>query len=945
VIAQAAGPDATALLAAANRWLAAAAHPVANHLWQSTVFAAIAAALALALRKNQARARYWIWMSASVKMLLPFALLASAASHWVKPRAIAAPARGAVYTTVEEFDEPFTPAQLTPITHAPVEQPRIHLHDLLASAIALVWFAGFATVVMLWAVRWRRVARAMRDATPLLAGREVALLRRMERAAGVRSPITLLVSSAAMEPGVFGVVWPVLAWPAAISARLDDAQLEAVLAHEVCHVRRRDNLTAALHMLVEAMFWFHPVLWAIGARLVEERERACDEQVLAVCGRPAAYAESILKVCEYCVQTPLECVSGVTGADLKQRVIEIMSARAACKLTMAKKLLIGAVGGCVLAVPFVLGQAQAARRLAAMMVAPPSSLHPFAAIQSTRDQTVPAQAASDVSEAPAQDQSAGKPIRFDIVSIRRSRPGSESGPAAGGMRLTGDGLQISNMPLSRMLSSAYQYQLQFVSGRILGLPDWAKSEAFDVQAKVANSDIAEWSKLNQSTRRPDKERRNLFLLLLLTEQFKLKTHTETGDEPMYALVVAKGGPKLKPSTSDERSTIQMKSPGNNSYTGTPLETIVQMCAQMTGRKVVDKTGLAGKYDFALNWTQYEGPAAAAPGSEPDASEPPVFTVVQDQLGLKLESQKGPVEYIVVDHAEKPESMDGAEVVDPAAKMVPVALAQGKRAGNGATEAEGSHISPVAPMAADAHPAFAVATIKPHDPDSHHQGFNVAGDRFIIRNEGVVSLMMFAYAMDKHQIVDMPDWVDGAAYDIEGTVDTAGEPNLRQQQEMIRKLLADRFQLRLHRDKRELSVYAIRIAKGGPKLIPAANPAAEPDQDAKSHGTEVTVTITSASVADFILGMQFFLDRPLVDQTGLTGRYDFSLRYTYDETHATDPDAPPGKFTAIQEQLGLKLDTVKGPDRCAGDRPYRTAVGELTYEVDRTNVVWQIRDAK
>jgi bla regulator protein BlaR1 len=92
VIAQAAGPDATALLAAANRWLAAAAHPVANHLWQSTVFAAIAAALALALRKNQARARYWIWMSASVKMLLPFALLASAASHWVKPRAIAAPA-------------------------------------------------------------------------------------------------------------------------------------------------------------------------------------------------------------------------------------------------------------------------------------------------------------------------------------------------------------------------------------------------------------------------------------------------------------------------------------------------------------------------------------------------------------------------------------------------------------------------------------------------------------------------------------------------------------------------------------------------------------------------------------------------------------------------------------------------------------------------------------
>jgi uncharacterized protein (TIGR03435 family) len=231
----------------------------------------------------------------------------------------------------------------------------------------------------------------------------------------------------------------------------------------------------------------------------------------------------------------------------------------------------------------------------------------------------------------------------------------------------------------------------------------------------------------------------------------------------------------------------------------------------------------------------------------------------------------------------------------------------------ATAAFAQAPAPPARMAADAHPSFAVATIKPHDPNSNRQGFNAVGDRYTIRNQTIVSLMMFAYSIDKHQVVDAPAWTGADRFDIEGITDTPGEPNQRQQQEeMLQKLLADRFGLRFHHEKRELPVYAIQIAKGGPKLKPPANPDAEPDQEASGQGTEVTVTITSGSIADFILGMQFFFDRPLVDQTGLTGRYDFKLRYTYDETHATDPNAPPVKFTAIQEQLGLKLDAVKAP---------------------------------
>jgi uncharacterized protein (TIGR03435 family) len=221
-------------------------------------------------------------------------------------------------------------------------------------------------------------------------------------------------------------------------------------------------------------------------------------------------------------------------------------------------------------------------------------------------------------------------------------------------------------------------------------------------------------------------------------------------------------------------------------------------------------------------------------------------------------------------------------------------------------------TPVVPMAPDAHPSFAVATIKLHDPSSQRQGFNNSGDRVTIRNENLVSLIMFAYAIDKRQIADEPGWAHDVAYDIQGPVDTPGEPSLHQQQEMLQKLLADRFRLHFRREKRELPVYAIRIIKGGPKLKPAANPDAQPDQEGNGHGTEQTVTYTSASMADFAFGEQFFFDRPIIDQTGLTGRYDFSLRYTYDEAHTTDPNAPPGLFTAVQQQLGLKFEPTRAP---------------------------------
>src|SRR5204863_9231542 len=130
---------------------------------------------------------------------------------------------------------------------------------------------------------------------------------------------------------------------------------EAVLANELWHVRRRDNLAAAIHMVVEAIFWFYPLVWWLGARLVEERERACDEEVLELGSERQVYAESILKVCEFCVESPLTCVSGITGADLKKRMVYIMTERIVCKLDFIRKLVLSAAGLLAVAAPIIFG--------------------------------------------------------------------------------------------------------------------------------------------------------------------------------------------------------------------------------------------------------------------------------------------------------------------------------------------------------------------------------------------------------------------------------------------------------------------------------------------------------------------------------------------------------------------------------------------------------------
>jgi uncharacterized protein (TIGR03435 family) len=229
---------------------------------------------------------------------------------------------------------------------------------------------------------------------------------------------------------------------------------------------------------------------------------------------------------------------------------------------------------------------------------------------------------------------------------------------------------------------------------------------------------------------------------------------------------------------------------------------------------------------------------------------------------------------------------------------------------------------IPPMAADASPEFEVATIKPSNPDTQGRGFRVRGREFSTINTTLSSLLTFAYGLHPKQIVGAPAWVDTDKFDITAQPDQPGRPNDKQWKAMLQKLLTERFQLTFHHDKKELSVYALEVAKSGSKLVKSqGDPNGLPSMFFRGLGN---LPAANATMQDFAgLLQSAVLDRPVVDQTGLTGRFDFTLNWTPDESQfvgmgikvpppSDKPDAPPGLFTAVQEQLGLKLEATKAP---------------------------------
>ena len=625
-----------------------------NHLWQSTVFAVTVALLTLMFRLNRARLRYGLWFAASVKFLLPFAALAALGS-FVPWQQAPAPLRSAVASSAaRDFNAPFDVLWLDPTPMAAATASP----QWIAPVLFGVWLCGFTAIVLRRLWQWREIRAAVRASTPYAAATlapDNIEIRTLPTAPGTDLKVGLY------EPGVVGLWRPVILLPAGIENYLTADQLAAVVAHEVCHVRRRDNLTASIHMAVEALFWFHPIVWWIGARLVTTREQACDEHVIAETAAPLAYAEGIAGVCRRYVETPLMSVAGVGGADVKARIDAILARRIGLRLTLPKRLALAVVAALTLLLPVVTGAIEAAAFAAGQQPAGGSPIDPQ--------------------------------VRFEVASVK---------PVAGTTGTFGRFLPLLprfeyiDLPIGWFLRTA----LDKPAYRMIGAPGWVDTDHYTIMAKAPDGV-------------PQAALATL-MLNLLKDRFQLATHLETRELPIFNLVMARTdrrpGPSLQTTPADcqatvaERITAQQAfaagrgappplpgrpggppapnpdailkgAPppcgmgrfltGNVAASGQTMAQLVTTLADWVGRPVLDKTGLTGLYDFTLKFSP-EGIRAAGPmgptltllqgqGQAPatDPNAPSLAAALEEQLGLKLEPGRGPVEVVVIDRLEKP----------------------------------------------------------------------------------------------------------------------------------------------------------------------------------------------------------------------------------------------------------------------------------------------------
>ena len=583
---------------------------IADHVWQSTLFACVAGLLTLALRKNRARVRHWVWVAASLKFLIPFSVLIGLSSQieWRK-----GPTASNVSLAIEEVSEPFN---TLPVVRATArEAPNPVLAILFGT-----WACGFVGISCAWWVRWRRVRIAVRAGVPV----EIREYRSLRSRIGK------------MGPGIFGVIRPVLMLPEGIFDQVSPAQIEAVIEHELCHIRHRDNLVAAIHMFVETVFWFHPLVWWIGKRMVAERELGCDQEVVSRRGEARVYAEAILNVCKLYVESPLECVSGVTGSDLKKRIEGIMTGRAAVRLSWVKKAALAGAGMAAVAVPFIVGVMR------------------------------------------GQSAAANSP-KFEVASIRAGC-GVQSA-------VSDPGRMILCVPLRTFIRDAYvvnkdgQHHAGYVNPNYIpieGGPGWVYSDRFTINAKAEGT--ASFEMLHGP-----------MLQALLEDRFKLKIRRESRVGPAYVLTVAKGGPKLQGSPEGSCVPFDNMGPrpaegqvpcgpdppraslsGPNFITairGFTLDEFSTFLFAMMDRPVLNRTGIEGRFDFRLEYVPDQStPTILAwlaerhrpgvdpswdPGNAPDPNGVSLPAAIQQQLGLRLEPTRASREFLVIDHVEKP----------------------------------------------------------------------------------------------------------------------------------------------------------------------------------------------------------------------------------------------------------------------------------------------------
>lgn len=249
------------------------------------------------------------------------------------------------------------------------------------------------------------------------------------------------------------------------------------------------------------------------------------------------------------------------------------------------------------------------------------------------------------------------PLTFEVASIK---PASADAQGTSIQLMPGGGLRMTNAPIMAMITEAYNVRPFQVSGG----PGWIRTDRFDLTARAeraAPSDVPDdFAKMTDAQRKTRREQTSERLRGLLADRFQLVVHKESKEQPVYALVVAKNGPKLKENQNPGPRQGMSMNRGRLEGRAAPMEMLATILSNNLGRPVIDKTGLPAKYDFVLEYIPDVGSDPRAQGfgdgantPAPNPSGPTIFTAIQEQLGLRLESTKAPVETIVIDRVEKP----------------------------------------------------------------------------------------------------------------------------------------------------------------------------------------------------------------------------------------------------------------------------------------------------
>jgi bla regulator protein BlaR1 len=423
-----------------------------------------------------------------------------------------------------------------------------------------------------------------------------------------------------VAPITVGILRPRILLPE-IAKDWPQAQLDAVLAHEGEHIRRRDPLFQWLALLNRAIFWFHPLAWWLERKLSGLAEEACDTAVITQGHDPREYSEYLLDLARSVERAGarIDAVGmAMPGIGLKHRIRLMLSGVPAPRISRPRM-------ACTLAVCAAVAAILAAGTLVR-----------------------------------AQSAAAATP-KFDVASIRPCETAGASGKGGRGGEPPIGSLRMACTTVVQLIRSAYdtsangRESTMFATIPISGGPSWINTERYAINAK------AEGNPAQAMMRGP-------MLRGLLEDRFQLKIRRETREVPIYVLTVARGGPKLK--ASREGSCPTPGPPAGVSCPGSvwiarkglnmtvdqqaTLDDFIRMLTQRLDRPVIDKTGIKGMFDFHLEFAPDETAGGTAPpDAATDPSGPSIFTAVQEQLGLKLESAKGPGEVLVIDHVEKP----------------------------------------------------------------------------------------------------------------------------------------------------------------------------------------------------------------------------------------------------------------------------------------------------